>query len=147
MDKICVKDTMLALTDDELESSTREYLRFLREAMVIENEPIEIDELAQAKFQADLASGFEQPVHVAEAKLRTISELDFGPKEAVEPGAVVCVQGRHFAIGVSTARFFCDGTEMMGISTNAPFYAAIEGLKAGDVAEFNDREFEVRAVY
>lgn len=147
MDKSCVKETMLALTEEELESSTREYLRFLEGAMVTDNEPIELDELAQAKFQADIASGFEQPLHDAEVKLKTIKGLDLGPKEGVEPGAVVCVQGRHFVIGVSTAKFVCDGTEMMGISTKAPFYAAIEGLKTGEVAEFNGREFEVRAVY
>lgn len=147
MDKNCVRETLLSLTTQELEHTNREYLRFLAGAMVTDNEPIEIDELAQAKFQADLANGFEQPVHDAEVKLKAINELDFSPKDEVEPGAVVCVQGRHFVIGVSTAKFVCDGTEMMGISTKAPFYAAIEGLTAGEVAEFNGREFEVRAIY
>ena len=110
-------------------------------------EPIEIDEQAQAKFQANLASSLEQPVHSAEHKLRAVNGLDFGPKDDVSPGAVVCVDGRHFVIGVSTGRFICEGVELMGLSQAAPFYAAIEGLKAGETAEFRGRAFDIRAIY
>ncbi len=36
---------------------------------------------------------------------------------------------------------------MMGLSKSAPFYGAIDGLAAGDIAEFRGREFEVHAIY
>lgn len=147
MNKDCVRETMLALTKDELEHASDKYARFLAGARVDSNEPIEIDEQAQAKWQADLAESFEQPVHSAEEKLAALGNLDFGPKAIVEPGAIVCIDGRHFVIGVSTGRFTCEGTELMGLSPKAPFYEAIEGLAAGDDAEFRGREFEVRAIY
>ena len=147
MNKECVKDTMLALTLEELEHATHIYLQFLEGTKLVPTEPIEIDEQAQAKFQANLADSLEQPVHSAEQKLKVITSLDFGPKAEVGPGAVVCVDGRHFVIGVSTGRFTCEGVEMMGLAQAAPFYAAIDGLKSGDAAEFRGREFEVRAIY
>ncbi|TXG84196.1 MAG: hypothetical protein E6R12_05270 [Sphingomonadales bacterium] len=147
MNKDCIKESLLNLTTKELEHATHNYLQFLEGTKLVPTEPIEIDEQAQAKFQANLASSFEQPVHSAEHKFKAVNGLDFGPKDEVSPGAVVCVDGRHFVIGVSTGRFICEGVEMMGLSQVAPFYAAIEGLKAGDTTEFRGREFDVRAVY
>lgn len=147
MNKDCVRETMLSLTIEELEHATHNYLQFLEGTKLVPTEPIELDEQAQAKFQANLADSLEQPVHSAEHKLKAITTLDFGPKDTVGPGAVVCADGRHFVIGIATDRFVCEGVELMGLSQAAPFYSAIDGLMAGDVAEFRGREFEVRAVY
>ena len=147
MNKDCVRETMLALTEAELEHASEKYTQFLVGTRLVENEPIEVDEQAQAKWQADLAESFEQPVHSAEHKLAAVRGLDFGPKSIGEPGAIVCVDGRHFVIGVSTDRFKCEGTELMGLSPQAPFYEAIEGLSTGDNVEFRGREFAVRAIY
>lgn len=147
MNKDCVRENLRNLTAEELEHATHNYLQFLEGTKLVPTEPIELDEQAQAKFQANLADSFEQPVHTAEQKLKAIEAIDFGPKESVGSGAVVCVDGRHFVIGISTGRFTCEGVEMMGLSQAAPFYAAIEGLAAGDIADFRGREIEVRAVY
>jgi|JI10StandDraft_1071094.scaffolds.fasta_scaffold145865_3 hypothetical protein len=147
MNKDCIKEAMLSLTIEELEHATHNYLQFLEGTKLVPTEPIELDEQAQAKFQANLAGSLEQPVHSAEHKLKAITGLDFSPKDTVESGAVVCADGRHFVIGVATGRFVCEGVELMGLSQAAPFYSAIEGLAAGDIAEFRGREFEVRAVY
>ena len=147
MNKDCVRDSILNLTAEELEHATHNYLQFLEGTRLVPTEPIELDEQAQAKFQANLAEGLEQPVHSAEQKFKAIGAIDFSPKDRVEQGAVVCVDGRHFVIGVSTGRFTCEGVEMMGLSESAPFYGAIDGLTAEDVTEFRGREFEVRAVY
>lgn len=147
MNKDCVRETMLALTETELEHANERYVQFLMGARVTDNEPIEVDEQAQAKWQADLAESFEQPVHSAETKLAALKNLDFSPKSTVESGAIVCVDGRHFVIGISTDRFTCEGTELMGMSPDAPFYEAIEGLSSGDAVEFRGREFEIRSIY
>ena len=147
MNKDCVRDSILNLTAEELEHATHNYLQFLEGTKLVPTEPIELDEQAQAKFQANLAESFEQPVHSAEGKLKAIETIDFGPKDLVESGAVVCVDGRHFVIGISTGRFTCEGVEMMGLSKSAPFYGAIDGLAAGDIADFRGREFEVHAIY
>jgi len=147
MNKTCVRETMLALTEQELEHAAEKYGKFLQGTQVVDNEPIELDEQAQAKWQADLAEAFEQPVHNAEDKLAAIRKIDFGPKGQVEPGAIVCVDGKHFIIGVSTDSFECEGTQIMGLSTQAPIYSALEGLEQGDTAKFRGRQMEIRAIY
>lgn len=147
MNKNCIRETMLSLSIEELEHATHNYLQFLEGTKLVPTEPIELDEQAQAKFQANLASSLEQPIHSAEHKVEVARSLDFGPKDKVEPGAVVCVDGRHFVIGVATGKFVCEGVELMGLSNAAPFYDALDGLTAGEIAEFRGREFEVRAVY
>jgi hypothetical protein len=70
----------------------------------------------------------------------------FGPKSKVEEGAVVKRGGRFFVIAVSTGKFMCDGNESMGISTQAPIYAELEGKPAGDAISFNRREFVIEEV-
>jgi hypothetical protein len=64
----------------------------------------------------------------------------------VEEGAIVNVARRQFVVAVATDRFTCDGKELMGISTAAPLYAAIEGKRAGETCNFNGHEIEVEAV-
>jgi len=60
-----------------------------------------------------------------------------GPKSNVEEGAVVKLGERFFVIAVSTGKFVCDGNEIMGISTQAPIYAELEGKRTGDAISFN----------
>lgn len=147
MNKDHVRKTMLALSGEELEHAAERYQRFLRGTRLDPTEPIENDEQAQALFQGHLAASFEQPLHAAEDKIRALNTLDFGPKQRVEPGAIVCVDGRHFVVGVATGVFSCDGVELMGISPGAPFFQAIKDLEAGDQAEFQGRAFTIQAVY
>src|SRR5882724_4280477 len=65
-------------------------------------------------------------------RIEKLSAMDFGPKSKVEEGALVKLGGRFFVIAVSTGKFACDGNEIMGISTQAPIYAELEGKRAGD---------------
>ena len=72
--------------------------------------------------------------------------IDFGPKSAVSEGAVVKLSGRYFVIAVSTSKFSCRGRELMGISTMAPIFKAIEGARAGDTVTFNGKNVTVEEV-
>jgi hypothetical protein len=47
---------------------------------------------------------------------------------------------------VSTGKFVCDGNEIMGISTQAPIYAELEGTCAGGAVSFNGRELAIEEV-
>ncbi|WP_230175391.1 hypothetical protein [Rhizobium sp. CECT 9324] len=79
-------------------------------------------------------------------KLEKLRTIDFGPKLAVNEGAVVKLSGRHFVIAVSTSKFTCQGRELMGISTMAPIFEAIEGARAGETVQFNGRDLIVEDV-
>ncbi|UVK54493.1 hypothetical protein DBIPINDM_000902 [Mesorhizobium sp. AR02] len=75
-----------------------------------------------------------------------MNALDFGPKEFVEPGAIVTVDGRHFVIGVSMDHFTCEGIELIGLSPLAPFYQVIDGLGKSDTAEFGGRNVKIEEI-
>ena len=77
--------------------------------------------------------------------------VDTNPCTAGQPcatflAAVVKLGGRYFVISVSTGKFLCDGNELMGISTEAPIYAELEGRRAGDAISFNGRELVIEEV-
>jgi hypothetical protein len=146
MDKERVKQTMLELERQQFEASKDAYLDYVRSARLDRSEPIEIDELAQAAFARDLSEAFDEPVHAHAEKVAKLQRIDFGPKSAVEEGAIIKVAGRQFVVAVATDRFTCEGDELMGISAAAPLYAAIEGTQAGDTCTFNGREIRIEAV-
>ena len=146
MDKERVKRTMLNLEQQQFNASKDAYLDYVSSARLDRTEPIEIDEHAQAVFASDLSEAFDEPVHAHAEKIAALQRIDFGPKSAVEEGAIIKVAGRQFVVAVATDRFTCDGNELMGISTAAPLYAAIEGKQAGDTCNFNGRDIKIEAV-
>lgn len=146
MNKEQVKQTMLKLEQQQFEASTDAYLGYVSSAMLDRTEPIENDELAQAAFARDLSEAFDEPVHAHADKISKLQRIDFGPKSAVEEGAIVKVAGRQFVVAVATDRFTCEGEELMGISAEAPLYQAIEGKQAGDTCTFNGRNLKIEAV-
>lgn len=147
MDKGKVRKVMLALTSEELGHANEKYAEYFAASKPVDDETVVQDEQAQAWTQADLAQSFEQPVQAASHKLKAVRALDFGPKDLVEPGAIVELDGKYLVIGVSTDRFTCDGLEMMGLSQAAPIYSAIDGLAAGETGEFRGRTLKVDAIY
>jgi hypothetical protein len=146
MDKQRVKKTMLELELEQFEASQDAYLDYVQSARLDRSEPIEDDELAQAAFARDLAEALDEPVHAHAEKIAKLRSIDFGPKRSVEEGAIVTLAGRSFVVAVATDRFACDGNELIGISSRAPLYAAIEGAQAGDTRRFNNREINIEAV-
>jgi hypothetical protein len=146
MDKRIVRETMLSLEAHELESALEKYFEYVASARLDRSEPIENDEQAQAEIASDLSESLDDNVHDHSDKISKLKTIDFGPKVKVEEGAIVGFGGRHFVIAVSTGKFSCDGNEVMGISTQAPIYAEIEGKRAGDSFTFNGRELVIEDV-
>jgi hypothetical protein len=146
MDKQVVKRTMLSLEERDLESAREKYLEYVASARLDRSEPIENDEQAQAELASDLSEAFDDTVHSHADKIERLAATDFGPKSKIEEGAVVKLGGRYFVIAVSTGKFLCEGNELMGISTQAPIYAELEGKQPGDAFSFNGRELVVEEV-
>jgi hypothetical protein len=146
MDKERVKHTMLELEEGQFAASRDAYLDYVSSARLDRSEPIENDELAQAAFARDLSESFDDNLHAQADKIAKLERIDFGAKSAVEEGAIIKVAGRRFVVAVTTDRFSCDGAELMGISTASPLFTAIEGLKAGDIGNFNGRPIKIEAV-
>ena len=146
MDKNIIKETMLSLEGAVLQSAREKYFDYVAHARLDRSEPIESDEQAQAEIASDLSEALDDTLHDHTDKLDKLREVDFGPKSTVTEGALVRLSGRYFAIAVSTSKFTCDGREVMGISTMAPIFEAIEGARAGETVEFNGRKLVIEDV-
>ncbi|MCC2613742.1 hypothetical protein ABK249_31285 [Neorhizobium sp. Rsf11] len=146
MDKHIIREAMLSLETSALQSAREKYLDYVASALLDRSEPIENDEQAQAKMASDLSEALDDTVHDHTDKIAKLGMIDFGPKSRVEEGALIKLSGHHFVIAVSTGKFSCDGRDVMGISTKAPIYAEIEGLRAGESLQFNGRKLVVEEV-
>jgi hypothetical protein len=146
MNKQVVKQTMLSQEACDLESARAKYLEYVGIAQLDRSEPIEDDEQAQAELASDLSEAFDDSVHSHFKKIEKLAAMDFGPKSKVEEGSVVKLGGRLVVIAVSTGKFICDGNEIMGISTQAPIYAELEGKRAGEAISFYGRELVIEEV-
>lgn len=141
-----IRETMLSLETAALHSARDNYLDYVSTARLDRSEPIENDEQAQAEVARDFAEALDDTLDDYADKLDKLRAIDFGPKSAVAEGAVIKLSGKYFVIAVSTSRFTCHGRELMGISTMAPIFEAIEGARAGETVQFNGRDLTVEAV-
>ncbi|WP_426256723.1 hypothetical protein [Sphingomonas sp. DC2300-3] len=141
-----VRETMLSLETAALHGARENYLDYVSTARLDRSEPIENDEQAQAEVASDLAEALDDTLHDYADKLDKLRTIDFGPKSAVAEGALVKLSGRYFVIAVSTSKFVCHGQELMGISTMAPIYEAIEGARPGETVKFKGRNLLVEEV-
>lgn len=98
-----------------------------------------VDDLSQADEAGDLHGLFEGSEAHAESALKHLESLDFSVTEVVRPGAIIAFEGERFVVGVLATEFDCDGTTYEGITSDAPIYDAIAGLRAGDTFEFAGR--------
>jgi hypothetical protein len=146
MDKQIIRETMLSLESSALVSAREKYLDYVGDARLDRSEPIENDEQAQAEIASDLSEALDDTVHDHAEKIEKLQKIDFGPKSSVQEGALIKLSGRYFIVAVSTARFSCEGQEIMGISTMSPIFTEIEGMRAGETLDFNGRKLVVEEV-
>ncbi|URI12078.1 GreA/GreB family elongation factor (plasmid) [Aquincola tertiaricarbonis] len=145
-DKNHLKQTMLSLTAEQLRFAEGAYAQYLAGAAGRGDEPGDADASSQAFNSGLLAASFECPIHTYEEALAALRRIDFESKDEVGEGAAVKIDGRWFVVGVATSAFQCDGKTYMGISPQAPIYAALAGLGSGDTAEFNGRTIKIEDV-
>ncbi|HET7674558.1 MAG TPA: hypothetical protein VFL54_03445 [Gammaproteobacteria bacterium] len=146
MDKNIIKETMLSLESEALRSAREKYFDYVADARLDRSEPIEDDEQAQAEIASSLSEALDDTLHDRTGKLDKLREIDFGPKSTVTEGALVRLSGRYFVVAVSTGKFTCDGQEVMGISTRAPIFEAMQGARVGETVEFNGKKFVIEEI-
>lgn len=144
--KSSLKRTMLALGEEKLAYSEREYAAYLGGSLRERSEPAEHGQSSQDFGSAEIAQSFEGPIHTYIEALDEIRRIDFGAKSEVGEGAAVRFNGRWYVVAASTVAFECDGVTYMGISKQAPIYAAIEGKSKGQTFTFGGRTIEIEEV-
>lgn len=84
----------------------------------------------------------------AKREMEFLKNLDVSKEfETIEPGAVVVTEKMTFYICVSIEEFEVDGSKLFGISTKAPLYLEMNGLKTGDSFSFNKQSYTIKDVY
>jgi hypothetical protein len=147
MNKNRLRAALLSLSEDELKHAKEGYAAFLASAMIDRTEPAGRDDESMAGTASELAEAFDQPVHTSAAKIEKLKAIDFGPKHRVTEGAIVKLNGRFFVVSVPTSRFVCNGESFMGISTDAPIYSRMRGLRDGDTFTFGGQPFTIEQLY
>lgn len=146
MDKQALKSRMLELEESELAQAREHYVEHIAEARLDRTEAHEVDDVSRAEAEGELAEAFDQPIHAHTEKLAYLRTMDFAPRDDIGEGAVVRLDGRWLVVAVSTTRFEFGDQTLMGISTAAPVYKAMEGLRAGDSFRLNGRDVSVDEV-
>lgn len=143
VDKSRVKDALLRQVEAELRSAQSDVAREDSAAKLDQDSSFSVDDQSQAAEAGDLGGLFEDREQRQAGILSQIEKLDFGPRSEVGPGAIIGFDGDRYVVGVVAAEFECDGATYEGISADAPIYAAIGGLHAGDTFSFAGRDHQL----
>lgn len=146
MDKIALKNRLMSLEAAELAAARAAYADYAASARVDASDTIREQDTSEAVQSRELADAFEVPVHDHERAFEALAEVDFGPKDTVEPGAVVELADRVLVVGAPAGVFDFEGVRLVGVSAQAPIYKAIEGLRAGETFEFGGRVHLIKTV-
>lgn len=148
IDKQALKTTLLSLEHTVIADAEKAYQDYLGGVRFDRDQTVELDDVAQAATQQNLAQETEGRLHEHLDHVEQIEAITFGPKSTVEPGAVVKLSGtdRHLVVAVPTVAFTCEGLPYLGISTEAPLYQAMKGLEEGDDFEFDGTERTIELV-
>jgi transcription elongation GreA/GreB family factor len=76
-----------------------------------------------------------------------LRNINFGEKTTVEEGAVVKTNLQSFFIAISLGKVELEGKTYFAISTSAPIFKAMDGLKAGDTFHFRDRDYKITDIF
>lgn len=146
IDKGKLREALLAVEAASIEEAILLYESHLQGARTDLSESDDHGQRSQNEQSGIEAQRFEEQSHLHETHEKLIQSIDFRPKDVVELGALVRVNNRYLVIAVPTRSFYVDGTEVLGISIDAPLFAAMEGLHFGDTFEFKGNSFVVEDV-
>lgn len=108
-----------------------------RDGVVLDSDDShDIDGTWQSDTEGELAGIFSEQGAAQRLDLEILEKIDFSLTDVVRPGAIVGVDGHRDVVGISGEPFEVDGVTYETISTEAPLYAAIKGLRLGDSFTF-----------
>lgn len=146
MDKNTIKQALIKLERHHIDEAEMKYEDFLMGNLIDREETVDQDDQSHHRQSIEVSDQLEHQSHVHIDHLEAINSISFEPTEVVKPGALVSVNGRCMIVAVPKTPFTINGRHFMGISVNAPIYKQLEGKKAGDTFEFNNRKFTIEIV-
>jgi hypothetical protein len=85
----------------------------------------------------------------AARELEELRKIDWRQDDTdhVHFGSIVETDEKVFFISISLEEFVADGSEVFGISVNAPLYLAMKDKKVGDPFAFNNIRYQITHIY
>jgi hypothetical protein len=146
IDKQALRNQLLSLEAVSAEHASKLYEDFLGTARLSRAEPIDEGDRSQAEHAGAVAGNLEKQIHDHLSHREILQSLPLHPMSMVGRGAFVTVNGRNLFVAVPTQPFTFQGTEILGISCEAPLAKAILGHGAGDSIDFEGRELVIEGV-
>ena len=91
-----------------------------------------------------------EQLEFAKEELRLLNNMTLRHDELhkkVRPGSIVVTDKDTFFVSASIERFEVNGKKMFGLSTKAPLYKAMDGLKSGDTFRHAGLSYIIRDVF
>lgn len=133
----------------------KDVVRTAREAMLEAQENANSEEGSPEEMTESYREQMHQTRDMYAVKWRSAqNDLDLlesvpaqDTKSEVEPGAVVKSSFQHFFIALGMNKVTVGDEAFFPISTSAPIYQAMAGLKKGDSFQFRDRKYEITDIF
>ena len=146
-DKTHIRETLLAMERADIAAAQRSYDAYFGEATTVDDRVVDPEHAATVVRDRPVLERIEALEHEHERHAQTIDAMSFGPSVSVGPGAVVQIDDRFVVVAVPTPEFAYGQVRMIGISTRAPLFRAMQGLRLGDAFEFNHRTYAIRGLW
>ncbi len=92
------------------------------------------------------AHDLEVRIEKARRELKKLEKMPLDVHDTISVGSVVITQDIGFVIGVASPTFTHNGLRFVGISDQAPIYAVMKGLKAGDRFTFGNHTYKITQI-
>jgi phage terminase small subunit len=147
IDKQKVKEVMLRLESKFVEKANINYSEFLEDNQLDGEIAESVDDHSHIVENEEIAHTLERQIFIHQQHIAQLESIDFSSKTHVDLGAVIKINGKYFVVAVAEPKFDFEGKAFIGISVEAPFYAAMRGLKVGSTFTFNNTVFTIEAIY
>jgi hypothetical protein len=144
--KETIKNQIIEIERRDLNALKEMYASYMESSDLEDESTPDPEDFSQKNQNQETALGLEVRINRQKQMIDSFLNLDFGPKEKVEPGALVLTSTLNFFIGITANMFDLEGKKYIGLNTEAPIYTALEGSKAGDVVEFNGQKYSIKEV-
>ena len=112
-----------------------------------EQSTIDLDDQSHQADLQDMKIEMNQKLTMEKNDLQLIKSLKMREADEVKEGAVVETDMGWFFIGFTFAPIDHNGKKILGVSLDAPAFAANEGKKKGDEMILGDNKQKIKAIY
>jgi len=112
-----------------------------------ESDVIDPEDYSHQYESQELEQMIKVQLNRASRGLEVLASLDISPKNKVETGAIIETDTLAFFIGYPTIPFEIDNRRLVGISTNSPIYALMNGKRKGDNFSYAGNDYTIKNIF